>query len=321
MTQRLFSVIVLLALMLTSCRAESYTMRSQSYYDLFDTLCTFQTYDLTEEEFTRISNGLYDQLLAFHEEVDIYASHEGVTNLYDLNQAAGGDALPISPSLMTFLQFCQEAETLSLHRVNVMIGSVSSLWKTAIEESRLPDADALRAAAEHTDIHSLVLNEEAGSAQITDPQASIDVGALAKGYAARLAKEYLEAQGVENYLLDLGGNVYAYGQPLGTGRTSFTIGLQEPDAPDGTYYTTRQVQNEAIVSSGDYQRYTMIDGVRYHHIVDPDTLYPGTLHRASTIIHEDPAIADMLSTATFLLPTEEGEALANSLHATVIYYD
>lgn len=314
-------ICILLAILLTMTGCQKKQPQSASYYDLFDTYCTFTAYGISSSEFQEVSEALHEFLLAFHQEVDIYHTYDHCTNLYQVNRAAGAKTLTVSNQLMTFLCFCQEAYTLSQKRINVMLGAVTSLWRQGRENQAVPSQDALLEAAAHTDINSLQLDPVNSTVYIDDPSAQLDVGALAKGYAGRLAVEFLKQQGIENFLLDLGGNLCAFGAPVGTGRDQFTIGIQDPDQANGSYLATRQIQNQCAVTSGDYQRYFEIGGTRYHHIIDPDTLFPSTYHRSVTILYEDSALADLLSTAVFLLPEEEGTALAESYGATVIYLD
>lgn len=328
---RLSVFLLCITFLLTGCRssgtAKDHTssneksIYNESYADLFDTYVVFTIYGISEEDFYEVSAGLHDYLLAFHQETDIYNTYEGMTGLGDINEHAGKEPIKVSSQLMDFLHFCIQAETDTLGTVNVMLGSVTSLWHEARETGILPSSDLLQEASEHTDISLLQLDDEAMTVLITDAEASLDVGALAKGYAGRLAKQYLADIGIENYLLDLGGNILTSGCPQGTGRDKFTIGLQDPTKPTGSYKETAQLSSECAVTSGDYQRFFEVDGIRYHHIIDPSTLLPGTLHHSVTVIHEDSAIADMLSTALFLLSEEDGLELADRFGAKVIYQD
>lgn len=317
---RLLILCLCVLFLLSGCKSDP-EIRTTSYYDLFDTYISFTTYDLDEAEFNSVSEELYTLLQDFHHQTDIYHHYDGMTNLYDMNAAAGGNPLTVSETLMDFLNFCIEADTVSNHKVNVMLGSVTSLWHEARETGTLPSQESLNAAAELTDIHFLKINSQDNTAVITMPGASLDVGALAKGYAGKLAVNFLRDSGIDNFVLNLGGNVCAYGQPVGTGRDRFTIGIQDPRAADGTYKTTCSVKDACAVTSGDYQRFIEVDGVRYHHIIDPDTLQPSAYHHSVTVICEDSAMADLLSTALFLMPEEEGTALAESYGAEVIYLD
>ena len=147
---------------------------------------------------------------------------------------------------------------------------------------------------------------------LTDPEAQIDLGGIAKGYIADRLKEYLESQGIEHALIDLGGNMLTLG-----GRydgSDFRIGLQEPFADTGTVMAAVTVNDQSVVTSGDYERYFEKDGVIYHHILDPDTGYPiqNDLDQV-TIISDESVDGDALSTTCFALGLEDGLELIQSL--------
>ncbi|MCI8633197.1 MAG: FAD:protein FMN transferase [Lachnospiraceae bacterium] len=315
--KKLCSLFLIGILLLTACQKPQ--AQTSVYYDLFDTYCRFTAYGLSTAEFETVSEKLHAFLLQFHQETDIYHPYDHITNLYSINHAAGEKKLTVSDQLMAFLYFCQDAYTVSQQRVNVMLGAVTALWHLGREQNTVPDLSSLTNAKQHTQITSLQLDADESTVYISDPLASLDVGALAKGYAGRLAVAFLKQLGVENFLLDLGGNLCAYGAP--SGRDQFTIGLQDPSGEEGTYACTKQLQNQCAVTSGDYQRFYEVEGIKYHHIIDPDTLFPSVYHHSVTVIHEDSAMADLLSTALFLLPEEEGTALAESYDAVVIYLD
>lgn len=317
---------IVLSLCLIFCSActskpSSYTAE---YYDLFDTYSYLTVYGVTQEQFNDISEALHTYLLRFHELTDIYHAYDTV-NLYELNQQAGGSLISVDPLLFDFLVWCRDAYDITEGRVNIALGPVTALWhqarQVALDDSSaayVPSTESLREADLHTSIHNLILDEATCSIGLADPEASVDVGALAKGYAGRLAVDFLRQQGLENFLLYLGGNICAFGKPLGTGRDYYVIGIEDPSG--GVSPSQRcQVSDRCVVTSGDYQRYYELNGVRYHHILDPATLYPSDLYHSVTVIHPDSAIADMLSTALFLMPEKEGRALAAQYDAQVIY--
>ena len=191
------------------------------------------------------------------------------------------------------------------------MGAVLELWHDAREEGvSLPDEAALREAAEHMDYDQVVLDEEAGTVYFEDPALSLDVGAVAKGYAAQRTAETLRENGLDSFLLNAGGNVVCGGKPL-DGRDFWVVGVEDLDGVS-TRETLGAV-NLSIVTSGDYQRYYTVDGVNYHHLIDPETLYPAAHMHAVTILHPDSALGDFLSTTAFLLPYEESRALIESI--------
>jgi thiamine biosynthesis lipoprotein len=147
--------------------------------------------------------------------------------------------------------------------------------------------------------------------RISDPEASIDVGALGKGYATQKAAEYLIEEKAEGYVLNIGGNIRIIGtKPDGTG---WLTGIRNPQGTEQDYCISLRLKNTACVTSGVYERYFTVDGLRYHHIIDKDTLYPAAGFASLTVLTEDSGLADGLSTALFCMSYEEGKALVDSL--------
>lgn len=195
------------------------------------------------------------------------------------------------------------------------MGSVLRLWHNARQTGTLPQQDALTQAAAHTDFDNVLLDEENATVFITDPHLSLDVGAIAKGWAAQRVAESAPA----GMLISIGGNVCVTG-PKTTDGAPWTIGIQHPEDA-GQYLHTLLITNGAAVTSGDYQRYFTVAGKNYHHIIDPDTQMPATHWCSVTVVCPDSALADALSTALFLLPLEQGQALAASCGVQVLWVD
>ena len=123
----------------------------------------------------------------------------------------------------------------------------------------------------------------------------------------------------EGLLISVGGNVFATGTKDETG-TPWVVGIQDPDGGDH-YLHTLYVTGGSVVTSGDYQRNFTVNGQLYHHIIDPETLYPSEYWRSVTILCPDSGLADALSTALFLLPQEEGQALLDKCGARAMWVD
>ena len=232
---------------------------------------------------------------------------------------AGKDPVEVDPVLIDLLLFGKEICSVSGSKEDITLGAVLYLWHTAKTEAdsdpdhaKAPSPELLTEAARHTGISLLEIDPDSCTVFLSDPLASIDVGSIAKGYAAQLAADTLP----DGYVLSLGGNVTTVGsRPDGSG---FQIGLQSPFDSSALLHTV-SISGLSAVTSGDYQRYFYADGVRYHHIIDPDTLYPAGLWSAVTVIHSDGAVADALSTALFLLDREEGEALLKKYGAEALW--
>lgn len=178
-----------------------------------------------------------------------------------------------------------------------------------------PDADALAEACTHVDYRSIVIDEQAGTVMLTDPDAAIDLGFIAKGYIADRIREYLVSKQVASAIINLGGNTLLIGDK--PDKSPYRVGIQYPFGSAGDIITTLSVRDQSVVTSGVYERFVEADGVRYHHILHPKTGYPvenGLL--SVTIITNSSTDADALSTACFLLGLSDGMALIESLPDT-----
>ena len=202
------------------------------------------------------------------------------------------------------------------------MGSVLSIWHeyreaglADPEHAQLPPMEALEAASGHMNIDDLVLDEENMTVYFADPQLRLDVGAVAKGYATELISQMLLAGPMPSFIISAGGNV-RLGNPPEDGRAAWGVGIQDPDGSVlglSDIVETLFLANSSVVTSGDYQRFYVVDGESYHHLIDPDTLMPGKFYRSVSILTEDSGYADMLSTAAFLMPYEESRAFIESL--------
>ena len=310
MKKRLFGIL-LAAILLVGCTpSRQATQRyTASFLDVFDTVTTIVGFADSEEAFTRQAQSIHEELLLYHQLFDIYNSYEGLVNLKTINDAAGGDAVQADEAIMALLKDCKDYYALTGGKVNAAMGSVLQLWHTARSDAYsdplnayLPDQSQLAEAAKHTDFDQVILDEANSTVRITDPALRLDVGAIAKGWATQKVAENAPA----GLLISVGGNVCATGgKPDGT---AWVVGIENPDG--GDYLHTVYVKNECVVTSGDYQRTFPVNGTFYHHIIDPDTLYPSKYFRSVTVICDNSGLADALSTALFLLPVEEGLVLA-----------
>jgi len=305
------AALLLLLLFLSGCAGKSETKKRYqiSTTELFDTVSVIVGYAESERTFRDTADRMIAELKEYHQLYDIYHTYEGLTNLKSLNDAAGGEALAVDGRILDLLDLARTLWGKSGGKVDVTLGAVLRLWHEAREaglahpeSAAPPDPEALEKAARHTGFELLEIDREAGTVRLTDPEASLDVGALAKGFACQRVCSRFEA----GYLVNLGGNVYATG-PKPEAGGAWGVGIQDPDGSDYLYAVT--LEKGAVVTSGDYQRYFEAEGKRLHHLIDPDTLQPAARWRSVTILAEDSGIADGLSTALFLMDREAGEAL------------
>lgn len=321
MRKRLWCVLfsLLLAGGMVGCAPFSSQKQTATFLDVFDTVSTVTVYGVSAEQFAKDQERLHERLMYYHRLYDIYESYDGVVNLHSVNAAAGQSPVTVETPIIDLLEYGKEACRLTGGRVNIAFGAVLSLWhdcRTAALENpsvaTLPDADALRTAKGHVSPDALLIDRAASTVQITDAQMRLDVGAVAKGYAVEQVARFAERElGWTSALLNVGGNVRAIG---GKGNAGFIIGIQNPDTDSAvTYLQKVSLRDAAVVTSGDYQRYYEVDGHRYSHIIDVDTLYPATYVRSVSVICPDSALADVLSTALFTLPVDKGTELLKSV--------
>ena len=321
-------------LLLTGCIAGSepepeWSRYRISYMDTFDTIVQNVGYTHTGEDFDRYSEEMHELLLYYNQLFDRYNSYEGMNNVKTINDNAGIAPVKVDEPLIDLLEQCVEWEEQSQGAVNVCMGSVLEIWHEyreryiGTENGELPPMEELEAAARHTDINSLVIDREAGTVYLTDPEASLDLGAVAKGYATEQIAQKLYADGFTSFAMSSGGNVRVMDAPADGSKTAWVIGIQDPSASmeSGDYVDSVIANNISVVTSGDYQRYYMVDGVKVHHIIDGETLMPADRFSSVTIVCEDSGLADMLSTALFILPMEEGKALAEQHGAEVMWIE
>lgn len=301
-------LIVLILLDLRSPKVESRT-----YFDTFDTVSTLYDYS-GDPDFSAVADRVGEMMGDYHALYDIYNAAPGKSNLYTVNHARG-EWVTVDEEIIELLEWGTGIYALTDGEVNIAMGSVTTLWKSALRSGRLPTEAELAAAALHTDITKIEIDKAASAVRLADPEMTLDVGAVAKGFTEERIAEWLVSEGKRGYALDMGGNLRAIGtKPSGEG---FTTGIRNPNVEDGGFIETFTLTDEASATSGGYERFYEIDGVKYHHIIDKDTLSPADRYLSASIVTKSAALADALSTAVFCMTEEEISALLTRLDGDV----
>ncbi|MBQ7397524.1 MAG: FAD:protein FMN transferase [Clostridia bacterium] len=308
---------------LTACekKPSKYTAYS---FDYFDTVTTIVGYAKSQEEFDRVSSQVLRQLEEYHKLFTIYHRFDGMENLCTINELKDGAhrTVTVDRRIIDMLLYAKQMYVKTNGLVNIAMGSVLSIWHDYREEgmdepwnAKLPPMDKLTEAAKHTDIDQLVIDEQNNTVTLTDPAMTLDVGAIAKGYAVEMVARSLEEQGITGYVINVGGNVRTVGTK-GDG-DAWTAGIENPtEDEDDPYLAYLSLAGESLVTSGSYQRYYVVDGKRYHHIIDPATLMPSEGFLSVSIVCQSSADGDALSTALFCMTLEQGRSLIESLPDT-----
>lgn len=305
--KKLSAVLTASALLLTGCSgAKSSTQTDQdlTYTDmLFDTVIKIQILDPADES-------ILDGLKKLCEKYDtMFSATNTDSELYKLNHA-NGQPFTVSSETANLIQEGIHYSELSGGAFDLTIEPVSALWDFKADKPTVPSSDAIAQAVSHVDYTKVDIQDN--TVTLEDPEAGIDLGAIAKGYIADQVKTYLKKQGIKHAIINLGGNVDVIGtKPDGS---KYNIGIQKPFDESGEAITSVQLKDQTVVTSGIYERYFKKNGKLYHHILDPRTGYPceNNLYSVS-IITDSSTKADALSTTCFLLGYEKGMELIQSM--------
>jgi len=315
-----FFVLLILAVCFHQKQEEKKLARyTATFFEVFDTKTDIVGYSTSQEEFTEQVSLLKEKLEYYHHLYDIYNDYEGINNIKTINDNAGVAPVKVSKEIIDLLLFSKEMHDKTNGQINIAMGSVLKIWHNYRDagfnnpqEAALPPMEDLQAASAYCDIEQIVIDEEALTVFLPDEHMSIDVGSIGKGYAVQRVAEYAKEIGMESALFSVGGNICAVGGKL-DGK-DWRVGIQNPDlTSEDAHVKLVDISDECVVTSGDYQRYYMVDGVRYCHIIDGDTLMPADYFPSVSIVAKDSGMADALSTSVFNMPLEEGIAFINGL--------
>ena len=310
----------------TSGTADGPKRYSTVFYDAFDTVTQVIAYCDSEEDFNAQMTALHADLLEYHKLYDIYNDYDGIVNVKTINDNAGKAPVTVDDKILGMLELAQQMYDATGGKLNIAMGSVLNIWHNYREaaeshqneaDNTLPTQEELEAAAQHCDINNVVIDEQAKTVYLADPEMSLDVGSVGKGYAVEMVCQAAQARGLTSALVSVGGNLRAIGKkPDGS---QWTGGVENPWNASEVYTTDSlfgaaiNMSDMALVTSGDYQRYFVVDGKRYHHLIDPDTLWPAAYFNSVTVLCPDSGMADCLTTGLFCMPLEEGQKLVESL--------
>jgi len=312
--------------MLTGCQKAKTPVTKTGLY--FDTVISITLYEensaeLIEECFSMASE--YEELLSKTiEGSDVSRINESAP----ADISSGGSYVKISPETLYMIEKAFEYEDLSGGRFSVMCGALTDLWdinsKVGIDATSnsdigttnlIPTISEIEASKLKCGKKTLDIDHNNCAVRINTPGAKLDLGAVAKGYIADKMKEYLLSQGVNEGIIQLGGNVLLLGSNPTKADGLYSIGITEPFTANDVITVVKST-DKSIVTSGNYQRYFKYDGKIYHHIIDLTTGFPAdTGLNSVTIVCPSSTEADILSTTLFLLGEEEGVSLINTLNS------
>jgi thiamine biosynthesis lipoprotein len=229
-----------------------------------------------------------------------------------INKNAGIKPVIVSDDTFKVIKEAIEVASLSNGAFDPTVGPLVSAWNIGSSDARVPAQEEIDSLLPLIGYHMITLNEKDKSVYLEKEGMMLDLGGIAKGYAADEVAMILSDNNIEKAIINLGGNVLTIGTRVD--ETKWRIGVQNPELERGGYVMIVNLEDLALVTSGPYERFLKIDGVTYHHILDTNTGYPVVTNLTSaSIIARESFISDALSTAIYSLGLEKGLALINSI--------
>lgn len=274
---------------------------------LMGTVISVTLYDSTDES---ILDKVFDKVKNLEETFSI---NETGTEVDKINDNAGIEPVKVSDDTIEVVKEGIYYSDLSHGKFDITIGPLVKLWNIPDRPTEdIPTQDELNLVLPLTNYKDVVIDEANKTVFLTRPGMMLDLGGIAKGYAADVISKMLTDEGVKSAIIDLGGNIFAHGEKVSG--DDWKIGIQNPFSNRGEIVGAISVKNKSIVTSGIYERYIEVDGVKYHHILNPETGYPYENDIAGiTIISDKSTTGDALSTSVFALGIEEGMKFVEEL--------
>ncbi len=287
-------VLLIFLLLLTGCSKQEYS--KNLFY--MDTIINIKLYNVSETK----ANEVFDYL------DKLYQKYEELTDFYDPNSELSklNDDVnyEISNELLELIKIGYEWDIKTDGLLNINIGNLTKIWHDFRENPvSLPNLDDVK-------IEHLKMEDD----KILNDKVNIDLGSIVKGYVTEKAGNYLESVGIDYYLINAGGNVKAGKSNKGY----YNIGIASPISNE-TFEIVKG-ENISVVTSGGYERFYEYNGVMYHHIIDPNTLYPANNMKSVTVIGKDSGLCDILSTTLFLMDIDKGKEFIKDYDVKAIWF-
>jgi FAD:protein FMN transferase len=229
-----------------------------------------------------------------------------------VNAAAGDRPVPVSLDTRAVLRAARQVSDWTGGKFDVTFGPLAEVWKfdAQDQDNSIPDDAHIGSRLPLIDYRRVEIDEEAGTVFLTRKGMRIHLGGIGKGYAVERAAAILRQAGIRDFMIQAGGDLYAGGFKEGK---PWRLGINDPRGPAGRLFAAVDLSDGTFSTSGDYARFFIKGGIRYHHLLDPATGLPARGCRSVTIVADSPTQADALSTGVFILGPADGMALVERL--------
>ena len=267
--------------------------------------------NVEQKIFGQNSNEIYNATVKeLHRLENIMSFYRDASEVSLLNRCAGENPMMLCKEMMFVLQQAKYLSKLSDGAFNILLSPLIQLWRKSGEKNKIPTYDEIKNVLAFCGNENLILDATKDTAYLTKKDCMIDLGGIGKGFAADICCDMYKNMGAVPAFINLGGNVKTIGNRA-DGK-QWTVGIQHPDKPRGNCYCAIMCSDLSVVTSGGYERFHEINGVKYHHILDAATGYPSESSLKSvTVISESSIQADALSTAAFVMGLEKGVEVIN----------
>ena len=296
--------IIILTLNMTACSQTQSELQTSiepiSKTELFmGTAVKLTIYDKNDEE---ILDKAFNRIVEIENLVSINKEN---TEINKLNENAGIGPVKLSEDSFNIIKTGIEYSNVSGGGYDISIGPLVKLWNIGQEGAKVPSESEINEAINKVDYSKVEINEATKEVFLKEKGMLLDLGSIAKGYVADELVKLLKEEGVNEAIIDLGGNIYALGKKSGT--NNWKVGIQDPTSDRGNVVGAISVYDKSVVTTGIYERFLEQDNVKYHHVLDPKTGYPyESSITGVTIVSDKSMDADALSTLVFTMDVAEG---------------
>ena len=330
-------LIFLISVLIFSCFNNKEKVYTETVDGLFDTVHVISGYDKSEQEFKKKVKFYQEEMEKLHKLYTSYEDFQGINNISTINENAGIKPVKVDRNIIDLLKDTLERNKEISDKVNIAAGNVIDLWDKAKTEGKLPEQSELEKMQKCAKTENIVINEQNSTVFIKERCTKLNLGAVAKGYAVEQVTKKMEKAGMTSFIISAGGNVKVVGKrkipkkeseitDLKSCKDQFCIGIALPLYNDNKidksnpynngkndYLAKIATENMSIVTTGNYQRYFVMDNKVYGHVINLETLKPEDSFASVSVITEDSGLADFMSTTLFLLSYEEGKALIEKM--------
>ncbi len=240
----------------------------------------------------------------------LISSWDEASQTSEINRNAGIEAVKVDKELYDLIHRALKVSKLTDGAFDISFASMEKVWKFDGSMTELPSEEAIVASVAKVNYQNILLDAEAQTVFLKEKGMRIGFGAIGKGYAANRAKAIMQEMGIDNGLVSAGGDLIGWGEQ--EDGTEWKIGIADPEEKD-KIFSWLSIVNQSVVTSGNYEKFAMIDGKRYAHIIDPRTGMPVIGLKSVTVICPDAELADALATSIFVLGEKAGLDLVNQL--------